>query len=69
MGRALHARAPADPGAIREGAPAGRPALRRLQAQPLIEPYLDHPDPDVRAEAHLAAAEITATQQGPIHNS
>jgi len=39
------------------------------QAQPLIEPYLDHPYPDVRAEAHLAAAEITATQQGPTHNS
>ncbi|MFI6060536.1 HEAT repeat domain-containing protein [Streptomyces sp. NPDC051286] len=39
-------------------------------ASPLIEPFLHHPDPEVREEARLAAAEITATKpESPNHNS
>ncbi|MFG3383251.1 HEAT repeat domain-containing protein [Streptomyces sp. NPDC047999] len=34
----------------------------------LIEPFLHHPDPQVREDARLAAAEITASE-GPTHNS
>ncbi|MFJ8062981.1 hypothetical protein [Streptomyces sp. NPDC096142] len=37
------------------------------RARPLIEPFLHHPDPRVREDARLAAAEIAATE-GPIHN-
>lgn len=37
------------------------------RARPLIEPFLHHPDPRVREDARLAAAEITAPE-GPIHN-
>ncbi|MFJ1933397.1 HEAT repeat domain-containing protein [Kitasatospora sp. NPDC088160] len=40
------------------------------QARPLIEPFLHHPDPEVREEARLAAAELTAVEQkGLTHNS
>jgi len=40
------------------------------QARPLIEPFLNHPDTDVREEAERAAAEITAsTTEGRSHNS
>ncbi|WP_245938899.1 HEAT repeat domain-containing protein [Actinacidiphila glaucinigra] len=40
------------------------------QAGPLIEPFLDHPDTEVRGEARRAAAEITAsTTGGRAHNS
>ncbi|MFE0654626.1 hypothetical protein ACFVZH_39600 [Streptomyces sp. NPDC059534] len=40
------------------------------QASPLIEPFLQHPDPEVREEARLAAAEITAAKpESPTHNS
>ncbi|WP_208036962.1 hypothetical protein [Streptomyces cyanogenus] len=38
------------------------------RARPLIEPFLHHPDPQVREDARLAAADITAPE-GPIHNS
>lgn len=38
------------------------------RARPLIEPFLHHPDPQVREDARLAAAEITAPE-GPTHNS
>ncbi|MFF4632696.1 HEAT repeat domain-containing protein [Streptomyces griseorubiginosus] len=34
----------------------------------LIEPFFHHPDPRVREDARLAAAEITASE-GPTHNS
>ncbi|WP_405510374.1 hypothetical protein OG323_01650 [Streptomyces cyaneofuscatus] len=34
-------------------------ATRDPQARPLIEPFLQHPDADVREEARQAAAEIT----------
>ncbi|WP_415958728.1 HEAT repeat domain-containing protein [Streptomyces sp. 021-4] len=34
-------------------------ATRDPQARPLIEPFLHHPDADVREEARQAAAEIT----------
>ncbi|MEV0416562.1 hypothetical protein AB0I68_39005 [Streptomyces sp. NPDC050448] len=34
----------------------------------LIEPFLRHPDPQVREDARLAAAEITASED-PTHNS
>ncbi|MCZ4101062.1 hypothetical protein [Streptomyces sp. H39-C1] len=45
-------------------------ATHASQAQPLIEPFLNHPDTDVREEARLAAAEITATQrEDRTHNS
>jgi len=37
---------------------------------PLIEPFLHHPDADVREEARRAAAEITASKpEGRIHKS
>ncbi|MGW6390198.1 HEAT repeat domain-containing protein [Streptomyces sp. NPDC055103] len=40
------------------------------QARPLIEPFLHHPDPEVREEARLTAAEITAVEsKGLTHNS
>lgn len=40
------------------------------QARPLIEPFLCHADPTVRAEGQRAAAEITASEpEDPIHNS
>lgn len=40
------------------------------QARPLIEPFLRHPDPEVREEARLAAAEITASEpERRTHNS
>jgi hypothetical protein len=35
-------------------------ATHDSQAWPLIEPFLHHPDQEVREEARLAAAEITA---------
>lgn len=35
-------------------------ATRDPQARPLIEPFLQHPDPEVREEARLAAAELAA---------
>ncbi|WP_037605778.1 HEAT repeat domain-containing protein [Streptacidiphilus rugosus] len=38
------------------------------RARLLIEPFLHHPDPRVREDARLAAAEITASE-GPTHNS
>ena len=38
------------------------------KARPLIEPFLHHPDPRVREDARLAAAEITASE-GPTHKS
>ncbi|MFF2619478.1 hypothetical protein [Kitasatospora sp. NPDC058046] len=45
-------------------------ATHALQARPLIEPYLPHPDPEVREEARLAAAEITALEsEGLTRNS
>ncbi|MYV51225.1 hypothetical protein [Streptomyces sp. SID3212] len=45
-------------------------ATRDPQARVLIEPFLDHPDPQVRQEARLAVAEITAFEpEGPTHNS
>ncbi|MFD7446184.1 hypothetical protein [Streptomyces sp. NPDC059909] len=40
------------------------------QARPLIDPFLNHPDADVREEAGRAAAEITtSTTEGHNHNS
>ncbi|MER5603129.1 hypothetical protein [Streptomyces sp. NPDC002265] len=40
------------------------------QARPLIESFLHHPDAEVRQEARLAAAEITAVEpEGLTHNS
>jgi HEAT repeat protein len=40
------------------------------QARPLIEPFLNHPDPELREEARLATAEITASEsEGPTHKS
>jgi HEAT repeat protein len=40
------------------------------QARQLIESFLHHPDPKVREEARLAAAEITAVEsEGRTHNS
>ncbi|MFF4385160.1 HEAT repeat domain-containing protein [Kitasatospora sp. NPDC001547] len=40
------------------------------RARPLIEPFLHHPDPEVRKEARLAAAEITTVEsEGLTHNS
>ncbi|MFJ9444335.1 HEAT repeat domain-containing protein [Kitasatospora sp. NPDC101235] len=45
-------------------------ATHSPQARPLIEPFLHHPDPEVRGEAWLAAAEITAAEsEGLTHNS
>ncbi|MET8631151.1 hypothetical protein ABZW30_47030 [Kitasatospora sp. NPDC004669] len=45
-------------------------ATRDPQAQPLIESFLHHPDPEVREEARLAAAEITAVEsEGLTHKS
>ncbi|MER7576857.1 hypothetical protein [Streptomyces sp. NPDC126514] len=38
------------------------------RARPLIGPFLHHPDPQVREEARLAAAELTASG-GSTHNS
>ncbi|MET8036839.1 hypothetical protein [Streptomyces sp. NPDC005345] len=38
------------------------------QARLLIEPFLRHPDPQVREDAGLAAAEFTASE-GSTHNS
>ncbi|MGX1675194.1 HEAT repeat domain-containing protein [Streptomyces sp. NPDC055400] len=43
-------------------------ATHDLRARLVIEPFLHHPDPQVREEARLAAAEITASE-GPTHNS
>ncbi|WP_101254338.1 hypothetical protein [Streptomyces barkulensis] len=43
-------------------------ATQDPRARPLIEPFLLHPDPRVREDARLAAAEITAPE-GPTHNS
>ncbi|MFE2935573.1 HEAT repeat domain-containing protein [Streptomyces sp. NPDC059278] len=43
-------------------------ATHDLRARPLIESFLHHPDPRVREDARLAAAEITAPE-GPTHNS
>ncbi|MGW0771893.1 hypothetical protein [Streptomyces sp. NPDC002676] len=40
-------------------------ATHSAQARPLIEPFLRHPDPAVREEARLAAAQITAGLEGP----
>jgi hypothetical protein len=37
-------------------------ATHASQAQPLIEPFLHHLDPEVREEARLAAAEINAAE-------
>jgi len=40
------------------------------QARLLIEPFLHHPDPEVREDARLATAETTASEsEGPSHNS
>ncbi|MFF9373821.1 hypothetical protein ACF1BB_04615 [Streptomyces griseoluteus] len=40
------------------------------QARPLIEPFLNHPDTDMREEAERAAAEITtSTAEGRSHTS
>ncbi|WP_441250548.1 HEAT repeat domain-containing protein [Kitasatospora sp. McL0602] len=40
------------------------------KARPLIEPFLRHPDSEVREEAQLAVAEITAVEsKGLTHNS
>ncbi len=45
-------------------------ATHEPQSWPLIEPFLHHPDADVREEARRAAAEITASKpEGPIHKS
>ncbi|AJE38794.1 HEAT repeat domain-containing protein [Streptomyces nodosus] len=45
-------------------------ATHASQARPLIEPFLHHPDPEVREEARLATAEITAAEsEGLTHNS
>ncbi|WP_037599871.1 HEAT repeat domain-containing protein [Streptacidiphilus rugosus] len=38
------------------------------RARSLIEPFLHHPNPQVREDARLAAAEITASE-GPTHKS
>ncbi|WP_369258831.1 HEAT repeat domain-containing protein [Streptomyces sp. R35] len=43
-------------------------ATHDRRARPLIEPFLHHPDPRVREDARLAAAEITASE-GPTQNS
>jgi HEAT repeat protein len=43
-------------------------ATHDSRARPLIEPFLHHPDPRVREDARLAAAEITAPG-GPIQDS
>ncbi|WP_317448066.1 HEAT repeat domain-containing protein [Streptomyces collinus] len=40
------------------------------QARPLIEPFVNHPDTDVREEVERAAAEITTSAaEGRSHNS
>ncbi|MDX3497677.1 HEAT repeat domain-containing protein [Streptomyces turgidiscabies] len=45
-------------------------ATHATQALPLIEPFLHHPEPDVRDEARLAVAEITAIEpEGRTHES
>ncbi|GAQ67076.1 HEAT repeat protein [Streptomyces scabiei] len=45
-------------------------AAHAPKALPMIEPFLNHPDQDVREEARLAAAEITASNpEDTIHNS
>ncbi|MFD7943920.1 hypothetical protein [Streptomyces sp. NPDC059744] len=45
-------------------------ATHAPKALPMIEAFLNHPDQDVREEARLAAAEITASNQNDItHNS
>ncbi|WP_330462086.1 hypothetical protein OIB37_35065 [Streptomyces sp. NBC_00820] len=45
-------------------------ATHAPQALPMIEPFLNHPDRDVREEARLAAVEITASNpEDTIHNS
>lgn len=39
------------------------------QPSPLIEPFLRHPDPQVREQARLAAAAFTAAElESPAHN-
>ncbi|WP_406327097.1 hypothetical protein [Streptomyces sp. NBC_00203] len=40
-------------------------ATRDSQASPLIEPFLNHPDSDVREETGVAAAEITGSTREP----
>ncbi|WP_405363588.1 hypothetical protein OG535_40110 [Kitasatospora sp. NBC_00085] len=43
-------------------------AIHHPQSWPLIEPFLQHPDADVREEARRAATEITASRpEGRIH--
>ncbi|MET9221534.1 HEAT repeat domain-containing protein [Streptomyces sp. NPDC003300] len=45
-------------------------ATHNPRARPLIEPFLDHPDPELREEARLATDEITASEsEGPTHKS
>lgn len=40
------------------------------QTRPLIAPFRTRPDPEVREEARLVAAEISAVEsEGPTHNS
>ncbi|MFF9427477.1 hypothetical protein [Streptomyces sp. NPDC014746] len=40
------------------------------RGRPLIEPFLHHPDPEVREEARLATTEITGVEsEGLTHNS
>lgn len=45
-------------------------ATHAPEALPMIEPFHNHPDQDVRKEARLATAEITASNpEDTIHNS
>ncbi|MET9879176.1 hypothetical protein ABZZ36_31805 [Actinacidiphila glaucinigra] len=40
------------------------------QARRLIQPFLHHPDPEVREDARLATAETAASEpEGPTHDS